>query len=127
MSVASRMNGPWVRGVLVLAVAALAMGALASTPAGSAVDGLSKKEKKQGDTRWINVGEKATTAGTADTATNATNLGGVPASQYLKTTGKAADADKLDGLDSKELSPEGRDGRTADLVLTQLGETVLSA
>ncbi|MGH2663478.1 MAG: hypothetical protein ACRDH8_11910 [Actinomycetota bacterium] len=51
----------------------------------------------------------------------------MPESQYLKTTGKAADADKLDGLDSKELSPEGRDGRTADLVLTQLGETVLSA
>ncbi|MGH2663479.1 MAG: hypothetical protein ACRDH8_11915 [Actinomycetota bacterium] len=48
-------------------MAALAMGALAITPAGSAVDRLSKKEKKQGDTRWINVGEKATTAGTADT------------------------------------------------------------
>lgn len=96
MTVASRMNGPWVRGALVLAIAALVMGALAITPAGSAADGLSRKEKRQGDKRWINVGEKA------------------------------ADADKLDGLDSKELSPVGGVGLTSNMVLTDAFETVLS-
>jgi len=64
-----------VRGVIVLAIGMVAAGALASTPATSAVDGLSKKEKKQGDKRWINIGEKA------------------------------ADADKLDGKDSTDLGP----------------------
>jgi hypothetical protein len=78
------------RGVLVLAVAMVAAGALAITPAVSAVDGLSKKEKKQGDKRWINVGEKAS---------DADKLDGQDSSAFLGASAKAADADKLDGLD----------------------------
>lgn len=80
-----------VRGVLVLALAMVVGGALAISPAVSAVDGLSKKEKKQGDKRWINVGEKAS---------DADKLDGQDSSAFLGGTAKAADADKLDGQDS---------------------------
>jgi hypothetical protein len=79
------------RGVLVLAVAMLAAGALAISPAVSAVDGLSSKEKKQGDKRWINVGEKAS---------DADRLDGQDSSAFLASSAKATDADKLDGQDS---------------------------
>jgi hypothetical protein len=74
----------WVRGVLVLTVAMLTVGALAITPGSTAVDGLSKKEKKQGDKRWVNVGEKATSAATADSATNANTLDGVDSAEFAR-------------------------------------------
>ncbi len=48
----------WIRGVVVAVVAVLALGTVAITPGGTAVDGLSRKEKKQGDARWVNVGEE---------------------------------------------------------------------
>jgi hypothetical protein len=65
------------RGIAVLTLGMLAAGALSVAPATGAVDGLSKKEKKQGDKRWINVGEKA------------------------------SDADKLDGQDSAAFMKAG--------------------
>jgi hypothetical protein len=82
-----------IRGVLILALAMLVGGALAISPAVSAVDGLSKKEKKQGDKRWINVGEKAS---------DADKLDGQDSSAFLGVNAKAADADKLDGLDGTD-------------------------
>lgn len=103
----STPSTPWVRATVVLLAAVVTTGALAITPAGGAADGLSRREKKQGDKRWINVGEKATSAATADMAAN---------------------ADLVDGLDSTQLAPAVSAGRTDDLVLTTLPfQTVLSA
>lgn len=48
----------WIRGVLVIVGAALVLVTVAVTPGGSVVDGLSKREKAQGDKRWVNVGEE---------------------------------------------------------------------
>jgi hypothetical protein len=79
------------RGVVILALAMLVGGALAVSPAVSAVDGLSKKEKKQGDKRWINVGEKAS---------DSDKLDGQDSSAFLGANAKAADADTLDGMNS---------------------------
>jgi hypothetical protein len=93
----TRGNAFWVRGAAVLAATVVTIGALAISPAGGAADGLSRREKRQGDKRWINAGEKA------------------------------ADADKLDGLDSSELSPGVGVTRTNDAVLTSQDQTVLSA
>lgn len=78
----------------VLVVIALVMGANLISPAVAHVTRNLRHLYKHLDKRYINVGEKATSAATADNATNATNattannannLGGVPAAQYART------------------------------------------
>jgi hypothetical protein len=69
-----------------LVVIALVMGANLISPAVAHVTRKLNHLYKHLDPRYINVGEKATSAATADTATNATNLGGSAASTYLQAT-----------------------------------------
>jgi hypothetical protein len=88
-----RRIGQW---VAVLLVGMLA-GSVMLTPVGAHIKNfnhLKKKHfytKKAANSRFINVGEKAS---------DSDKLDGKDSTEFLGTAGKAADADKLDGLDS---------------------------
>lgn len=97
---------PWTRAVTVLVLAGLGATLFAMAPA-AAVKAFTKKKalklfytKAQSDSRFTNIGEKATSAIIADNAANADKLDNVDSTGFLKTTDTAANADKLDNVDS---------------------------
>jgi hypothetical protein len=98
----------------VLVVIALVMGANLISPAVAHVTRKLNHLYKHLDPRYINVGEKATSAATADTATNATNAT------------NAGNADKVDNLDANGITRLARGQQAANIVLTGVFQTIAS-